>query len=66
MSVVMSIKQYFVTSIEECKKITWPSREDARKYTVAVIAMSVGMAIFLGALDYALTLGFEKLFLQIK
>lgn len=36
----------------ELKKVTWPSREDTIRYTIAVVASSVIVALFLGGLDY--------------
>lgn len=36
----------------ELKKVTWPTRAQTLRYTVAVIAMSVGVAAFLGGLDF--------------
>ena len=36
----------------EMKKVSWPSREQTIQYTVLVIIISVGVAVFLGILDY--------------
>jgi len=36
----------------EMKKVSWPSREQTIQYTVLVIIISVGVALFLGVLDY--------------
>lgn len=36
----------------ELKKVTWPSREETVRYTVAVIVISVAVALFLGGLDF--------------
>lgn len=36
----------------ELKKVTWPTREQTVRYTVAVIAMSAVMALYLGGLDF--------------
>ena len=35
----------------ELKKVTWPTRAQTIRYTVAVIAMSLVVAAFLGGLD---------------
>jgi len=35
----------------ELKKVTWPTRNQTLRYTVAVIAMSLAVAAFLGGLD---------------
>ena len=36
----------------ELKKVRWPSREDTVRYTIAVIAISAALAVYLGGLDY--------------
>ncbi|OHA04297.1 MAG: preprotein translocase subunit SecE [Candidatus Sungbacteria bacterium RIFCSPLOWO2_01_FULL_47_10] len=36
----------------EMKKVTWPTRDQAVNYTVAVVGISAGVAVFLGGLDY--------------
>ena len=36
----------------ELKKVTWPSREDTLRYTITVVIVSLGVAVFLGGLDY--------------
>lgn len=41
---------------EELNKIVWPSREQTIRYTTLVIIVAVAVGIFLGALDYVLTL----------
>jgi preprotein translocase subunit SecE len=39
----------------ELKKVTWPSREQTMKLTVIVVGISVGMALFIGGLDFVFT-----------
>ena len=39
----------------ELKKVTWPTRQQTLRYTVAVIAMSLVVAAFLGGLDMLFT-----------
>ncbi len=41
------------------KKVTWPTKKETYKYTLLVIGISIGVAIFLGILDYIFTIGFE-------
>ncbi len=36
----------------EMRKVTWPTRQQTVQYTVAVIGISAGVAIFLGAWDF--------------
>ncbi|MDP1884606.1 MAG: preprotein translocase subunit SecE [Candidatus Moranbacteria bacterium] len=39
----------------ELRKVNWPTRSQTIKYTSLVIGVSIGVAIFLGVLDF----GFE-------
>ncbi len=38
--------------VNELKKVTWPTREETIKYTVAVIIISLAVAFFIGGLDF--------------
>jgi preprotein translocase subunit SecE len=55
------LKNYIKTSIEEMKKVTWPTKKETTNYTILVIALSLGVALYLGLLDFAFTKGFELL-----
>jgi len=46
--------KYFYEAKEELEKVTWPTRRETLVSTVIVIAVSVGTAAFLGALDFGL------------
>ncbi len=46
------IKKYFQESLEEIKKVTWPTKKETYNYTLVVILVSIAVAIFLGGLDY--------------
>lgn len=43
---------YVKGSIEEMKKVTWPTKKETYRYTLLIIAISIAVAIFLGSLDY--------------
>lgn len=45
---------YLKGAIEEVKKVTWPSRQEAWKKSWIVIWFSLGFVVFLGALDYVM------------
>jgi preprotein translocase SecE subunit len=45
----------------ELQKVIWPTKSETFKYTLTVIAFSVGVALVLGAADY----GLFRLFSQI-
>ena len=39
---------------QETKKVSWPTRKEAFKYTFIVVGVSIAVAAFLGGLDYVL------------
>lgn len=43
-------------SRSELRKVTWPTRQETMNLTGAVIAMTVGIAAFLGLIDSLLDL----------
>jgi preprotein translocase subunit SecE len=53
--------RYFRESRDELKKITWPTQQQVILYTSFVIGLCVTLAVYLGLLDYVLTLGLEAL-----
>ena len=53
------LTNYIKESIVEMKKVTWPTKKETRNYTILVIGISVGVALFLGLLDYLFTTGFQ-------
>jgi preprotein translocase subunit SecE len=61
MSVVTSAKNYFLGSYAEMKKVTWPTKKQTVNYSLLVIGMSVGLALFFAGLDYVFNLGLEFL-----
>ena len=59
-----AIKNYFVGSYQEMKKVNWPTKNQTINYSVLVIVLSVGLALFFGVLDYAFNWGITELFLK--
>lgn len=53
------IINYIKASVEEMKKVTWPTKKEARNYTLLVIGVSLAMAIFMGGLDYIFEWGLK-------
>lgn len=43
---------YFRDSKDELKRVVWPSRQETTKHTLLVIGISLGVAAFLGIMDY--------------
>ena len=58
------ISHYFQESLEEMKKVTWPTKKETYNYTILVIGISLAVAAFLGILDYTLSLGLKSLLIQ--
>ncbi len=52
MNLASSFIDYLKESQKELKKVNWPSRQQTVKYSIIVIAMSLGLAAFLGGIDY--------------
>ena len=47
----------------EIKKVNWPTRQQAIRYTLIVIGVSFALAIFLGGLDFIFTFLLNKFIL---
>lgn len=52
---ISKIKSFFQESIQELKRVDWPTRQETTRLTIIVIIISLAVAIFLGALDFAFT-----------
>ena len=52
---------YFKEVRAEMKHVSWPTRRQAVVYTAVVIGVSLGIAIYLGMLDYLFTAVIQKL-----
>ena len=59
----MNLIKFVESSIEEMKKVTWPTKKETYNYTILVIAISIALALFLGGLDYLFS-GALKLILK--
>ncbi|MFA6999670.1 MAG: preprotein translocase subunit SecE [Candidatus Paceibacterota bacterium] len=55
-----SITQFFKEVYAESKHITWPTRKQTFYFTIAVLAISVFVAYYLGLLDFLFSRGLEK------
>jgi len=47
---------FFKEVYQELVKVAWPTREQIIRYTILVILVAVAVGLFLGGLDYVLTL----------
>ncbi len=62
-SIWSRIVNYVKESKAELKKVQWPTKRETVNYTILVIAISLGVAIYLGAIDYILNIILEKVIL---
>jgi len=44
--------KYFRDTASELKQVTWPTQKQAGLYTALVVAISILVAMFVGAFDY--------------
>lgn len=57
----MSITTYFKEVRSEMKHVSWPTRRMVIVYTAVVIGISLGVAIYLGLLDYLFAAVIQKI-----
>jgi len=55
------IRAYLGEVRGELKKVTWPSRADLRKTTLAVIVLSIIFGIYLEVVDYSFRVLVERI-----
>ncbi len=61
MKLVDQTIEYVKGSYSEMKKVVWPTRKQTITYSMIVIAMSIGTAVFFGVLDYFFNIGLEAI-----
>jgi preprotein translocase subunit SecE len=47
-----AVVKYFQETRAELRKVSWPTREEARNLTLIIVAVTIAMAVFLGLFDY--------------
>ncbi|MBH64944.1 MAG: preprotein translocase subunit SecE [Chloroflexi bacterium] len=57
-----SLFRFFGEVFSELRKVSWPTRQEATRLTVMVIALSTAIGIFLGLFD----MGFARLISAIS
>jgi preprotein translocase subunit SecE len=57
----MSITSYFKEVRSEMKHVSWPSRRQVVVYTAVVVGISLGVAVYLGLLDYIFAALIQKI-----
>jgi preprotein translocase subunit SecE len=61
MKLLATVKNYFISSYAEMKKVSWPTKKQTINYSLLVIGLSVGMAVFFAVLDYVFNLGITRI-----
>jgi preprotein translocase subunit SecE len=56
---------YLKDSMEEMKKVTWPTKKETYNYTLLIIGISLVMALFLGLLDQVFSMGIQAILFKI-
>jgi preprotein translocase subunit SecE len=51
----MNVLTYLKETIGELKLVRWPTRQETINLTIIVVAISVFVGIYIGALDYLFT-----------
>ncbi len=55
------LTRYLKESKDELKKVVWPTRQETVRNTLLVIGISLGVALFLGLMDYILNFGLQRI-----
>jgi len=56
MNILEKLINYIKSSNQELKKVIWPSKKEIIRHTILVIGISLGVAAFLGIIDYFLSI----------
>lgn len=57
-----AIQRYFSETVGELRKVTWPTRKEATRLTIIVLAVTIGFGLYLGLMDYLFSRFFALLF----
>ncbi|MFA6548084.1 MAG: preprotein translocase subunit SecE [Candidatus Magasanikbacteria bacterium] len=61
MNIFEKIKNYFIGSYTEMRKVTWPTKQQTINYSLLVVGLSVGIAVFFSVLDYIFSWGITQI-----
>lgn len=56
----MSITDYLKGTKVELRQVSWPTRKQTINFTAIVVAVALGIAVFLGFFDFVFTLILEQ------
>lgn len=57
----MKVVDYIKETKMELKHVNWPTRKQAIVFTVVVIAVSIGVSLFLGFFDFLFSLALKQI-----
>jgi len=57
----MKILDYIKETKAEMKHVNWPTRKQAVVFTVIVVAVSIGVSLFLGFFDFIFSLALKQI-----
>jgi len=60
-TIPLKISAFLKEMVLEIKKVTWPTRDQTIRYTLIVVGISLGVAIFLGGMDFILAALVQRL-----
>lgn len=60
-SPIKKLTAYFKEAYAEMRKVVWPTKKQTTMYSIIVIALTLGIAIFFGILDYIFNFGLEAI-----
>lgn len=55
------VAKYLIEAKNELKRVSWPTRKETLNYTLIVVGVSLGIALYLGLADYGLSAGLQAL-----
>ncbi len=55
MNYIQRLVDYLKSARLEIRQVNWPTRKEAVQFTVLVIVISIGVSVYLGALDLIMT-----------
>ncbi|MBP7898565.1 MAG: preprotein translocase subunit SecE [Candidatus Gracilibacteria bacterium] len=58
------IVSYLRESLDEFRRVTWPTRNQAIRLSAIVLSFVLVAAVFIGILDFAFHLGYAKILLM--
>ena len=58
---VEKLKLFLQESKMEFQRVNWPSFQETRRLTTVVVGMSLGVAAFLGIVDYFFSIGLTRI-----